>query len=308
MTAIRRALTRAALVCALAGCACTTDGDPPRHEVPVERRIVALAPAAAEMLDALGASASVVGVGDYVTRPARLAALPRVGAYDRPNIELLLALEADLLVSAASRAASPVHERLEALGIEVLALDTATFDGVFESLERLGRALGRTSRARRLADRMRDELATVRRRAAGAERRRVLVVVGRDPLFVAGPGSHVDELLQLLGAENIAADAGAPWSRISLETVLERVPDVIVDAADNRDGARRGAIAGVWAEWPFLPAVRDARVYHLHPDLISIPGMRLPAMAGRLARLVHPERFGEPHPDDFVPSDDGGAP
>ena len=125
-------------------------------------------------------------------------------------------------------------------------------------------------------------------------RRRVLCAVGRDPLYAAGPGSHLDELLRAAGGENVLADAGAPYVLASLEAVLARRPEVIVDLSDNRAGAPRGVVAGDWARWPFLPAVVDGRVYQVDPVRLAIPGPRLAEMAELLARAIHPERFGSP--------------
>ncbi len=268
-------------------------------------RVVVVAPAAAEMIDALGAGDSVVGVGDFVDRPARFRELPKVGAYDAPNVERVLGLDADLLVTTRSEAARDSDTRLRALGVEVLALDTSTFEGVFDALAALGDRLGRRSRAAELAREMHAGLDDVSARVVGAPRRRVLFVVGRDPLYVAGPGSPIDAMISLAGGVNVARDAVAPYQMVSLEAMLQRLPQVIVDTSDNRPDALRGRARGPWGRWAFVPAVRDARVYFVAPDRLVIPGIRLPEMTRLMGRLIHPEVFGEPSPGDFGPAADG---
>jgi len=252
-----------------------------------------LAPAAAETLALLGAADRVVAVGDWVSWPPELASRPALGSYDAPSPERLLELEVDTLITAASVAGRREREEIAGLGIRVVELDTATFEGTLGSIRELGALVGREDRAGTLVDSIRARLAEVGRRARAAAPRRVLVVVGRDPLYVAGPGSHVDELVRLAGGVNVAADAGSTYALVSLETVLARSPEVIVDTSDNRAGAPRGAVAGEWARWPFLPAVTEGRVYHVDPSRIAIPGPRLGDMAELVARLVHPEIFGE---------------
>jgi iron complex transport system substrate-binding protein len=206
----------------------------------------------------------------------------------------VLALVADCVLTTDSRAADAAHERLREVGVRVVALDTSTLDGVFVALDRIGAVFERAERAASLARDMRERLAVIETRAAGLPRRRVLVAVGRDPLYVAGPGSHLDAMIRTAGGENVAADAGSPYARLSLEAVLERGPEVIVDISDNRPDAPRGQIAASWDRWPFLPAVRDGRVYHVDPARLAIPGLRLPEMTRLLAQLIHPETFGEP--------------
>jgi ABC-type Fe3+-hydroxamate transport system substrate-binding protein len=150
-------------------------------------------------------------------------------------------------------------------------------------------------------------LAAVETRAGGTPRRRVLVAFGRDPLYVAGPGSHFDELVRLAGGENIAHDLGAPYALASEEAMLARAPEVILDSSDNRAGAPRGATPGSWSRWRTMPAVAAGRVYHLDPVRLSIPGPRLGEMAELVGRLIHPELFGPPAPAEFGPLDSARA-
>lgn len=260
-----------------------------------------MAPAAAEMLEALGALDRIVGIGDFVDRPASIEGLPRVGAYNAPNVERVLELEVDLFVSAASEAAVAAHEKLESYGVAVLPLDTSTYDGVFASLSELGARIGERERAREIEHSMREALRAVERRAAEGARRSVLFIVGRDPIYVAGPGSHIDEMIALVGATNVAHDVGAPYQRLSMEAVLERMPDVIIDTSDNRPDALRGRQAGSWGKWAFLPAVRDDRVFWVDPSLLVIPGIRLPEMTQLMGKIVQPELFGEPADGDLSP-------
>jgi ABC-type Fe3+-hydroxamate transport system substrate-binding protein len=104
----------------------------------------------------------------------------------------------------------------------------------------------------------------------------------------------------------VAHDALAPYQQLSIEAVLERAPEVIVDASDNRPGAPRGRLAGAWGRWDFLPAVRAERVYQVDPSRLVIPGLRLPEMARLMGELIHPESFGEAEPADFLARSDAG--
>jgi ABC-type Fe3+-hydroxamate transport system substrate-binding protein len=270
-------------------------GDPPA------RRLVVMAPAGAEIVAALGAVEEVVAVGDFVAWPPVLAARPRVGAYDAPSLERILALGGNVYVTARSQAGQRALARLADLGVEIVELDTATYAGTLESIAMLGAKLGREPQAAALAAEIGERVAAVRARAASAPARRVLVVVGREPLYVAGPGSHLDELVRAAGGENVAADALAPYQLLSLEAALARRPEVILDSSENRPGALRGRALGDWRRWPFLPAVAERRVYFVDPVRLSIPGPRLGEMAELLAKLIHPELFGEASPEELGP-------
>ncbi len=290
-----------ALLLALAALAACAEPPAPQQQRALPRRIVVMAPAAAEMLDALSALDGVVGIGDFVREPPAITGLPRIGSYDSPNVERVLDLEADLVVTAGSEAAEPAHRRLESLGVRVLALDTATYDGIFTALAELGAAVGRPDAAAEVARKIRADLASIASDVRGLPRPAVLFVVGREPLFVAGPGSHVDEMITLAGGSNIAHDGGSPYPRMSVEAILERAPEIIIDTSDNRPGARRGRNQADWARFEFLPAVRDDRVFSVDPERLVIPGIRLPEMTRLLARLLHPEVFGEASDSELGP-------
>lgn len=292
--------TTCCLAVALLLCGCA--GSPADEEAPASlaRRVVVMAPAAAEMLEALEATDRVVGVGDFVREPAALARLPRVGAYNAPNVERVIELRAELFLTTRSEAATAAHRRLEALGIAVVALDTSTYEGVFRSLSELGALLGHEQRSIALEREMRERLDEIRRTAEGLPTRRVLFVVGRDPLYVAGPGSHIDEMIALVGGVNVLGDAKAPYQRVSFEAALERMPEVIIDTSDNATSAPRGRLNGDWGRWEFLPAVRERRVFRVDPSRLVIPGIRLPEMTALMGRLIQPEAFGEASDDELA--------
>jgi len=270
--------------------------DPVEPEGP---RIVVMAPAAAEVLEILGMTDRVVGRGDYVVWPPALQKLPKVGAYHAPSVETLLSLGTTLLLTTSSEAAQGAHARLGELGIKVLAVNTNTYEGMLDAIVSIGREVSREEEAGRVVEEIRREMDEIRELARDAPRRRVVFVVDRDPVYVAGPGSHVDEMIRAVGGENIAADAASDWQLMSLEIVFERAPEVVIDTSDNGDGALRGRMAGPWKRWPFLPAVEKNRVYWVDPIRLVIPGPRLAQMTRLMGRLIHPEIFGEPSHEDF---------
>lgn len=288
-----------ALLTLLLGVGCARQ-DPGIDRVdPEGPRIVVMAPAAAEVLEILGMTDRVVGRGDYVVWPPAMQKLPKVGAYHAPSVETVLSLGTTLLLTTSSQAAQGAHVKLRELGIEVLALKTGSYESMLDSIVSIGKEVGREEEARRVAEGIRREMDEIRGLARDAPGRRVVFVVDRDPVYVAGPGSHVDEMIRTVGAENIAADAASDWQLLSMEIIFERAPEVIIDTSDNGHGALRGRVAGPWDRWPFLPAVERNRVYWVDPIRLVIPGPRLPQMTRLMGRLIHPEIFGEPSQEDF---------
>ena len=231
---------------------------------------------------ASGAADRIVAVGDFVEWPPAVARLPQVGAYDSPSVERVLELEADLLVTAESRAGGAVHDRLARLGVEVLELDTETYRGVLDAVASAGAAGSGASR--RPAPRRSASAPGSRRsaRAAAAPpRRRVLVRRRARPALRRRPGlapRRADRGGRR--RERRRRRARRPSSSSLVEAALERRPEVIVDISDNRPGAPRGPPAGpLGAAGRSCPRCARAGSTGSTRPGSAIPGPRLPEMA-----------------------------
>lgn len=246
------------------------------------RRVISLAPSLTAILVALDAEGTLVGIDDFSSRrqPA-LFELPRVGGLYNPSLEAIVSLQPDLVVLVPTAEQRDLRQRLEALEIPVESFENVRFDQVLENIERLGVLVGRERAAReRIAEirRVRAEL-----EAAGAARESpsVVVVLQRDPLFVVGRGSFIEEMLQVVGAANVAAGFEDAYPRVNLEWLLAAAPEVLIDMDPSTEEAGR-----FWSRWPALPAVRSGRVLRLDPELVTLPGPDLDRGMQALAAAI----------------------
>jgi iron complex transport system substrate-binding protein len=115
-------------------------------------------------------------------------------------------------------------------------------------------------------------------RASSLPRRRVLLVIGRDPLVVAGPGSYPDALLRIAGGVNVVKGE-RPWPVYSLERAVADDPDLVVDAAVNEPADTIVRLAAI-------PAVKAGRVARLPDDRVLRPGPQLPAALEQLQQAL----------------------
>ncbi|MEK7408881.1 MAG: cobalamin-binding protein [Acidobacteriota bacterium] len=258
------------------------------------RRIVSTAPSITEMLYALGLGDRVVGVTTFCHYPPEAAGKPKVGDYLRPNVEIIVSLRPDLVI--VERTGVRKTERLPALKLNVIEVDDGTLAGIYESIERIGAAAGVPERAAVLNARIRAELEAISRRAARVPKRRVMFVLGRTPgrledLVVGGKGSYLDEVIRLAGGENVFAGAAVAYSKVSLEEVLARNPEVIVDMGEMAQTvgvteARKKAVVALWSRYPSLAAVNERRVFAVASDIFVVPGPRVVEAARALAAMI----------------------
>jgi ABC-type Fe3+-hydroxamate transport system substrate-binding protein len=234
---------------------------------PPARRVVSMNPSLTSILVALGASSTLVGIEEHAADlHPELASVPIVGGLYNPSLESVVALEPDLVVLVPSAEQRDFRGRLEALGIDVLVLPNISVEEILTSIEVLGARVGRVAEARARVEEIRRTFVRVRAAAEGRPPVRAVVVLQRDPLFVVGRGSFIDEMLRAAGVDNVARDLPDPYPRAAVEWLIAAAPEVILDAADEPPPA-----AVFWARWPSIPAVANGDAFAL-PASATYPG------------------------------------
>lgn len=250
------------------------------------RRVVSLAASTTEILFAIGAGSTVVGVDVYANWPAAVQAVPRVGTQQEPSVEAILGLRPDLVVSGTSANRQSTVESLERLGVPVFVTQTEDLAGLVRTIVNLGDLVGHRPGAEALVQTIQAGLDQVRAQARATPRVRTLVVVWNDPLWVVGPQTYAADLLAAAGGDNVATDAGPGYPRYSLERVLRHAPEVVVMATHADE--RAGDPWQPWRRFATLPAVRDGRLLIVDGDPIFRPGPRAVEAAQTLFRALHP--------------------
>jgi iron complex transport system substrate-binding protein len=251
---------------------------PPPPALP--RRVVSLAPSLTDLVVAMGLTDRLVGVTRYDDSPA-VRSLPRVGGFLDPSPEAVLGLRPDLVLWMTDGGALPVVRRIASLGVPVRALPIVSIADLLAASREIGASLGSADAGDRLARELDARIGAVKARAARARPVRVLFVVGRDPLVVAGPGSYPDEVLRVAGGENVVK-SDRPWPVYPLERAVADDPDVVIDGAvlEPAEGIARLAS---------IRAVREGRVRRMSNDGALRPGPRLAAALDEIFAALHRE-------------------
>jgi iron complex transport system substrate-binding protein len=246
-------------------------------------RVVSINPSFTAILVAIGARSSLVGVDEFSAREQpEVADLPTVGGLYNPGLEAVVALAPDLVVMVPSAEQRDFRARLADLGIPFLELNPTRFDEVLVAIEELGARVGREAAAAARVREIRRVRSGVEDATRGLPRVRTLMVLQRDPPFVVGRGSFVDEMISLAGAENAAAEFDEPYPRVTLEWIIGAAPAVILDASDAPGEARE-----YWSRWPSLPAVRSGRVISLARGVTTLPGPQLDRALLAIVAAIH---------------------
>ena len=294
MAAHSTRLTRAviAVVVAIVTIA-ARDAAPRAADTP--KRIVSLVPALTEMLFAIGSGPQVVGVSSFDDFPPDVKSLPRVGALVDPDMERILSLRPDLVIVYGSQ--TDVETQLTRAGIRAYSYRHAGLAGVFSTIRDLGRTVGRTRESDQLVRQIQQRLDSIKARVATLPPVRTLLVFERDlgslrGLYASGGVGFMHDILGIVGGVNVFADVSRESVQPSIETILARAPDLILEVRPT--GLPRQRIPAerrVWESVSSIPAVRKGRIYIVTDDFLVTPGPRVAQAAEAIARIIHPEVF-----------------
>ncbi|OOG42976.1 ABC transporter substrate-binding protein [Polaromonas sp. A23] len=246
------------------------------------QRIVSLLPSLTESVCAMDQCQRLVGVDRYSNHPASVRSLPVMGGGLDPNIEGIVALKPDVVLLATSSRAS---QRLESLGIKVVALEPKSHVDVRRVLGKIGVLLDipdaqGADRLWRIIDT--SISAAAQSLSPKARSARVYFEVSRGP-YAAGESSFIGETLTRLGVKNVIPASLGPFPRLNPEYVVRANPDVIM--VGNRSMQAMASYPG----WGSIKAVREQRICVFgvgESDVVVRPGPRMAEAARLMARCL----------------------
>lgn len=276
------------------------------------KRIVTLDKNAAEVMRILGVADRIVGVSDWIAKNGELwpelAGARNVGKFNEPDIEAIAELKPDLVIRYQSWPGPAFDERLAALGIQVLGLETYRIGALTRDIQSLGRIFGREDKAREFLAWMRTRMDEIKRRVDASlkvqpERPAVYLEAYAD-FAACGASSSMHERLVFVGGRNMAADMQASATPVAPEWILKEQPWAIIKMCSQKGAYTLAGPGGMAAQreallartgWSKTPAGKAGRVYLMTTDVSSGPA----SVVGLayMARWLHPKTCGDLDPN-----------
>ena len=293
MSRIRRmaaAVLAGVMVLAAAGCVDQHPEDTQGGtEAPGGLRIIATSPATADIYDRL--ELELVGVCSSTLSkiPDRYSGTAQVGTAMSPDLEILKSLNQDYVLSPNSLQ-SDLQPKYASIGVRSIFLNLKSVEGMYASIEGLGKKFDRERQAEELIREYEDFMAQYRSRNEGKESPRVLVLMGLPGSYiVATDNSYVGSLVKLAGGTNVYGDGGGQeFLNANTEDMKAKDPDIILRAAH----ALPEDVVDMFNEefqtndiWKHFRAVQENRVYDLSYDKF-----------GMSAKFNYPEALDELQP------------
>ncbi|MDD3888419.1 MAG: cobalamin-binding protein [Syntrophomonadaceae bacterium] len=256
------------------------------------KRIVSLAPSNTEILFFLGIGNRVVGVTTYCDYPAEAKLITKVGGFKDPSLEKIVALKPDLVIATGMQ--QQLIKSLEDAGLNILVVKPNTIEGIFNTLQVMGRAAGVENKAVALTKELKDRVNAVSEKVEKIpenQRPTVYYEMWYEPLMSVGKDSLIGQIIKLAGGINIADDCAEQYPQLSEEVIIEKNPVVMVNSYGHAAkkippeeiAARKG--------WKEISFVKNNRIYTIDSDCLTIAGPRIVEGLEKMAEYLYPELF-----------------
>jgi iron complex transport system substrate-binding protein len=250
-------------------------------------RVVSLAPNLTEIVYAVGAGETLVGVTSYCDYPAEAKSVAKVGDTLHPSIERIIALRPQVVLVSTSSQLETFASQLDSR-IAVFVTDPRDLEGVFRSIQQVGLVLNRQSQAGQLVEQLRARTASVEKALKARRPTRVFYQLSDEPLYTAGRDAFVTDLIRRAGGASITATLPGAWPKYSAESALAGRPDAIILPTGGATGTGNSVVTEALKR---SPAAINGKVFKINADHLSRPGPRAVDGLEEMARLLHPEAF-----------------
>ncbi|MCX5719860.1 MAG: helical backbone metal receptor [Nitrospirae bacterium] len=197
----------------------------------IPNRIISLSPNTTEILFAMGLGDKIVGVTNFCDYPEEVKKKPKIGGMSNPSLEAVVSSKPDIVVMTTDGNPKEFEERLRSLKIRTYVFKARRLSELPLGIRELGIALDVKDKAEILAKEIEGTMNKVVHSSLithhSSLKKKVLFIIWPEPLIVAGPGTLIDDVITLLGAENIAAKAKTSYPKYSIEEIIRQSPDVI---------------------------------------------------------------------------------
>ena len=251
------------------------------------QRIISLYPAFTDMLVAMGAEGQLVGKTQNDIHPG-LASVPSVGTHMRPSVEIITALQPDVVIQLEGRdEAALLAGQLERLGITVVRFNLGSFTDIFACLQRLGILTGHSDQASALVQTMQKDLADIAAVVAQQATQPTVFFEVRYPnLLGAGGGSMVQDIISRAGGVNVLAQYPEKMVRLNEESLVALNPTVYVLQQGGMN--KSPVLPPQRPHFAKLGAVVNNHWYVVDEALFSRPGVHSVQAVRVLVQLFYP--------------------
>ncbi len=272
----------------------TTDRAGNEVNIPEEiNRIISISPSNTEIIIALGSGDKLVAVDKHSSDIEGIPAdIPQFDIMN-PDVEQLVALSPDIIYATGMSMAkgNDPFKPIKDLGITVVYIpSSSSIEGIYEDILYISETLQVRNKAVDIVNDMIEKIDEYREFGSKIENKKTVYfeIAGAPNLYSFGSGVFLNEMIEILGAENILKDQ-EQWIAVSEEAIVSKNPDVILTNVDYI--ANAADEIKIRAGWENITAVKNNDVYYIDKDASSLSNHNIIKALDQMAKAIYPDAY-----------------
>ncbi len=243
-------------------------------------RIISLSPATTQILFDLGLGHLIVGTTRYSDDPIEAKKIQRIGDYQRPNLEMVLALKPTIVI-AVKEGVDTISSTLHKAKIPLIVLNTQSLLDFEQNIKILAKTFSVQKRGGEIIQEWQNNWNKI---PTANKNMKVIIQVDQNPLILAGQQTHLDQLIQKCGGTNVFKQKG--YQKVSREVLAHLKPDKILNFANDIDN--QDQVIRYWKSYPFFQEVQFFSLDQI--SQVSRLTLRLSQMASQICSQIMQNR------------------
>lgn len=257
-------------------------------------KIVSAAPSNTEILSALGVGDKIVCMDTYSAGIEGVNKDAKQMDFTSPDAEAIIELDPDIVIASGYNKAGSSDDPFKSLsdaGIPVVYIPSSdSIDGIYKDIEFIASIVKQDEKGEEIVSDMKAEIEKVAEVGKTIkDKKKVYIEIGPAPtLYSVGGSTFINEMVEIIGAENIFKDQDA-WISPNEESVIDANPDVILTTVNYVENptdeikSREG--------WENINAVKNNEVYYIDSDSSSRPTQNIIKALKEMSKAIYPDEY-----------------
>jgi len=242
------------------------------------KRVISLSPGITELIFTAGGGNILKGVVSYSNFPEAAKSIPQIGSYNALDLEAILNLKPDLIISWKSGNPELQVKKLLQLGLNVYVSEPKNFDAITKNIRHFGILMNTEKIANTAASEFETSLNQIINQYSNRyPKKSVFIQIWHQPIMSISGQHLISQIVGICNGVNIFNNYPQLTLTPSTESIISTNPDVIIVSRDGDEGKKW---LDVWRKWPFINAVKQNQLLAINADNLVryttriIPGIR----------------------------------
>ena len=254
-------------------------------------RVVSLVPSITEIIFKIGAGDSIKAVTYHDTYPGEVSSKAIVGGFFSPSLKAIEAVQPDIIFY--SRLHKKLTEKLGHGKYNLINLETDSITDSYKNINLLGKIFNKVENAASIVDEIKNRLKIIEKKISEiplSQRKRVLRLMGRDPVMVPGDDSFQNEMIRAAGGIPPVLGKKGNIVVITKEEWMKFNPQVIYGCGGDRETAKKFFNRPGWKD---VDAVKNGKIFYFPCDLTCRASTNTGYFVSWLSSVIYTDEFSK---------------